>query len=93
MMFYGRLDMKNFLVGPHTIHVQNYDKEPQVGNVTIGLSNLTVENINTFSKLKAFDTFDKQPTRWIQKLECTKSQYSIANISRCYIKSKTFAYK
>ena len=60
---HGRLDMKNFLVGPHTIHVQNYDKEPQVGNVTIGLSNLTVENINTFSKLKAFDTFDKQPTR------------------------------
>ena len=60
---HGRYDQTGFLLGPTTLHIKNYDHEPQIGNVTLAISNLTVEHINTISSLKALDTFAKEPTR------------------------------
>ena len=60
---HGRYDQTGFLLGPTTLHIKNYDHEPQIGNVTLAISNLTVEHINTKSSLKALDTFAKEPTR------------------------------
>jgi hypothetical protein len=78
---HGRLDMKTFLAGPHTIHIQNYDKEPQVGNLTVALSNLTIEHINTIANLKAFDTFDTQPTRLDSEVRMAPNAASPLRIS------------
>jgi len=58
---HGRLDTTGPLLGPAMLVVKNYDQVPQIGNVTIGLSNLTLENLDTIATLKAFEA--PAPTR------------------------------
>ena len=53
---HGRMDQKGWLFGPKTMVVKNYDLVPQIGNVTLGLSNFTLEHLDTISTLRAFDT-------------------------------------
>ena len=53
---HARLDTKGLFVGPTTIVVTNYDKVPQIGNITLALGNLTLEHLDAISVLKAFDT-------------------------------------